>query len=67
MMLVVGALSVIRRAKQVGYTRRPWLTQLLERRSTKVAAIALANKIARTAWAMMAHGTYYQEPAPQAL
>jgi transposase len=61
-MLVVGALSVIRRAKQVGYTRRPWLTKLLERRSTKIAAIALANKNARTAWAMMAHGTYYQEP-----
>jgi transposase len=61
-MLVVGALSVIRRAKQVGYTRRPWLTKLLERRSTKVAAIALANKNARTAWAMMAPGTYYQEP-----
>ena len=62
MLLVVGALSVIRRAKQVGYTRRPWLTKLLQRRSTKIAAIALANKIARTAWAMMAHGTFYQEP-----
>ena len=66
MLLVVGALSVIRRAKQVGYTRRPWLTKLLQRRSTKIAAIALANKIARTAWAMMAHGTYYTEPARQA-
>ncbi len=66
-LLVAGALSVIRRAKQVGYTRRPWLTKLLQRRSTKVAAIALANKIARTAWAMMAHGTYYQEPAAQAV
>ena len=62
MLLVVGALSVIRRAKQVGYTRRPWLTKLLQRRSTKIAAIALANKIARTAWAMKAHGTFYQEP-----
>jgi transposase len=62
MLLVVGALSVIRRAKQVGYTRRPWLTKLLQRRSTKIAAIALANKIARTAWAMMAHGIFYQEP-----
>ena len=29
-------------------------------------AIALANKIARTAWAMMAHGTYYKEPVVQA-
>ncbi len=67
MMLVVGALSVIRRAKQVGTTRRPWLTKLLDRRSTKIAAIALANKNARTAWAMMAHGTCYQEPVSQAV
>ena len=66
MLLVVGALSVIRRAKQAGYTRRPWLAELLQRRSTKIAAIALANKIARTAWAMMAHGTLYKEPAPRA-
>ncbi len=67
MLLVVGALSVIRRAKQAGYTRRPWLAKLLQRRSTKVAAIALANKNARTAWAMMAHGTFYKEPASQAV
>ncbi len=67
MLLVVGALSVIRRAKQAGTTRRPWLTKLLERRSTKIAAIALANKNARTAWAMMAHGTCYQEPVSQAV
>jgi transposase len=59
---VVGALSVIRRAKQSGSTRRAWLIALMERRSTKLAAIALANKIARTAWAMMAHGTCTQEP-----
>ena len=66
-MLVVGALSVIRRAKQLGYTRRPWLAKLLQRRSTKIAAIALANKNARTAWAMMAHGTFYQEPQSEAV
>ncbi len=66
MLLVIGALSVIRRAKQTGYTRRPWLSKLLQRRSTKIAAIALANKNARTAWAMMAYGTFYQEPASQA-
>jgi transposase len=67
MLLVVGALSVIRRAKETGYTRRPWLARLLERRSTKIAAIALANKNARTAWAMMAHGTFYKEPAARAV
>ena len=66
-MLVVGALSVIRRAKQLGYTRRPWLAKLLERRSTKIAAIALANKNARTAWAMMAHGTFCEEPQSEAV
>ena len=66
MLLVVGALSVIRRAKQVGYTRRAWLARIMERRPTKVAAIALANKIARIAWAMMARGTPYREPVPQA-
>jgi transposase len=65
-LLVIGALSVIRRAKETDSSRRAWLVALMERRSTKVAAIALANKIARTVWAMMAHGTCYQEPRPQA-
>ena len=48
-LLVVGALSVIRRAKQTGSTKRAWLVALVASRSTKVAAIALANKIARIA------------------
>ncbi len=63
-LLVVGALSVIRRAKQLGYTRHPWLVRLMERRSTKIAAIALANKIARIAWAMMARNESYRAPLP---
>jgi hypothetical protein len=53
---VAGALAVIRYAKIHGTKHRPWLTALLARRPTKVAAIALANKIARMAWAMMAKG-----------
>ena len=65
-LLMIGAFSVIKQAKQTGCRRRPWLAGLLARRSTKVAAIALANKIARTVWAMMAHGTYYQEPHTRA-
>ena len=59
-LLVIGALSVIRRAKQVGYTRHPWLVRILARRSTKIAAIALANKIARIAWAMMTRNETFQ-------
>jgi hypothetical protein len=53
----------IRYAKIHGTGHRPWLTALLARRPTKVAAIALANKIARMAWAMMARGERYREPA----
>ena len=61
-LFVAGALAVIRYAKIHGTKRRPWLTALLARRPTKVAAIALAIKIARMAWAMMAKGERYKEP-----
>jgi len=55
--------GVIRYAKIHGTTHRPWLTALLARRPTKIAAIALANKMARMVWAMMARGERYKEPA----
>ena len=59
-LFTAGALAVIRYAKIHGTKHRPWLTALLARRPTKVAAIALANKIARMAWAMMAKGETLQ-------
>ncbi len=62
-LFTTGALAVIRYAKVHGTKHRPWLTALLARRPTKVAAIALANKLARMAWAMMARGKGYKEPA----
>src|SRR5256712_1586386 len=61
-LFTAGALAVIRYAKLHGTKHRPWLTALLARRPTKVAAIALANKMARMAWAMMTRGERYTEP-----
>jgi transposase len=63
--LVVGASAVVRYAQRNG-TRRPWLVQLLAKRPTKVATVALANKIARIAWAIMTSGESYREPEPAA-
>jgi len=57
--LVVGAHSVLRRAKH-NPEKYPWLTQLLARRPFKVVAIALANKMARIAWALLASGGHYR-------
>ena len=60
--LVVGAHAVLRRARQQPQ-KYPWLTQLLARKPFKVVAVALANKMARTAWALLAKGGTYRAPA----
>jgi transposase len=59
--LVVGAHAVLRRARQHPQ-KYPWLTALLARRPFKVVAVALANKMARIAWALLARGGTYRRP-----
>ena len=61
-LLVVGATAVIRHARAHA-DKHPWLTQLLARRPAKVVAVALANKMARIAWAVLARGETYRAPA----
>jgi transposase len=56
-LLIHGARSVIGHAKEPG----PWLTNLLARRPHNTAAVALANKMARTIWALLAHDRTYQK------
>ena len=63
-LLVLGATSVIRHAKPGRASA--WLLALLERRPRKLAAVALANKMARIVWAMMTSGEVYRQPVPVA-
>ena len=59
-LLVVGAMAVIRHAKPARRGSSAWLLQLLERKPRKLAAVALANKMARVVWAMMVRGEAYR-------
>jgi transposase len=63
-LLVVGATSVIRAAMRADSKQMTdWLRALLQRKPRKVAAVALANKMARVAWALMTRGEVYRRPA----
>ena len=64
--LVVGATAVIQHVQRGGKPS-PWLTELLKRKSPKLAAVALANKMARIAWKLMVTGeNYAAKSAPTA-
>jgi transposase len=63
-LLIIGAQSVLRWSHPTKSS--PWIITLLRRRPRKVAGVALANKMARVAWALMAHGDYYKRPRPAA-
>jgi len=63
-LLVAGATSVIRVASKPGSRQMTgWLRALLARKPRKLAAVALANKMARIAWALMTSGSTYRRDA----
>ena len=59
-LLVVGATSVTRRAPTTDTRTGTWVRSLLERKPTRVVTVAIANKIARTAWALLSKGESYK-------
>jgi transposase len=59
-LLVVGATSVTRRAPATDTQSGAWVRSLLERKPTRLVTVAIANKTARTAWALLAKGEDYK-------
>lgn len=66
-LLVIGATSLIRRAKTSPATVHPFLISMLARKSARVASVAMANKMARIAWVVMTRGQAYQSNHAPAL
>lgn len=66
-LLVVGMTSLVRRARYKPESVDPYVARLLARKPARVATVAMANKAARIAWAIMARGGTYQAPAPRLL
>jgi transposase len=59
-LLVLGATAVVQHTKPGRPGASAWLLKLLERKPRKVAAVALANKMARVIWAMLTSGQNYR-------
>ena len=60
MLFIHGARSVIRAAERKSAAADPWLKGVLARRNKNIAAVALAAKNARIAWALLAHDRGYR-------
>ena len=62
-LLVSGAMTVIRHAVRRGSGKDPWLTRMLARKPRMPVAVALANRMARIAWAVATKKEFYRVPA----
>ena len=62
-LLIVGAVAVVRWAARKGAPEGSWLRRMLARKPKMLVAVALANRMARVAWALMHKGEVYRDPA----
>ncbi len=65
-LLIIGASGVVRWAKRKGVPPGSWLAGMLSRKPPMLVIVALANKIARVAWALIAKGESYRAPVAAA-
>lgn len=61
-LLIIGAMAVLRSVSRKGLPDGSWLAGMLSRKPRKLVAIALANKMARTVWAMLSRNEDYRAP-----
>jgi len=62
-LLIIGASAVVRHAARRGVPEGSWLGRMLARKPRMLVIVALANKLARIVWALMARGGIYRAPA----
>lgn len=62
-LLILGASGAVRWAMRKGSTVDPWLARILDRKPPMLAIVALANKMARIVWALMAKSETYRSSA----
>jgi transposase len=65
-LLIHGARTVLSWQRRPGRELNPWLKEMLARRAPNIVNVALANKMARMIWALLAHGRTYQQDFGQA-
>ena len=64
-LLVLGATSLVHRAR-IDPEKAPWIAALLARRPARVVTVAVANKLARIAWAVLSRKEIYRQDLPAA-
>ena len=62
-LLIIGAVAVVRWAARKGAPDGSWLARMLVRRPKILVAVALANRMARTAWALLRKGEDFRDLA----